>query len=80
MPPETTLKITQRRSGYGQSLSRRETLRSLGLGGHRLDSGSLAAQPEHRVDGEAAQLRDLLRAAQVLEARDRRLDEVDRVL
>ena len=32
MPPEATLKITQRRSGSGQSRSRRETLRSLGLG------------------------------------------------
>jgi large subunit ribosomal protein L30 len=32
VPPEATLKITQRRSGSGQTRSRRETLRSLGLG------------------------------------------------
>jgi large subunit ribosomal protein L30 len=32
VPPEATLKITQRRSGSHEIRSRRETLRSLGLG------------------------------------------------
>ena len=54
----------------------------LGLGARdRLGGGLLAgAQPEHLVDRQAAQLRDLLGAAQALQAGDRRLDEVDRVL
>jgi hypothetical protein len=42
--------------------------------------GGPAGEAEHRVDRDAAQLRDLLGLAQVLQRRDRRLDEVDRVL
>ena len=47
-------------------------------------SASLAGlgvgEAEHRVDRQAAQLRDLLGLAQLLQRVDRRLDEVDRVL
>ena len=63
------------------------------LGGRRLGAGASASasgasstiftpsrQAEHGVDRQAAQLRDLLRLAQVLQPGDRRLDEVDRVL
>ena len=39
-----------------------------------------AAQAEHAVDRQATQRRDLLGAAQALQAGDRRLHEVDRVL
>src|SRR3954466_9285021 len=46
----------------------------------RRGGGAVAPQPEDLVDRQAAQLGDLVRRAQGLEALDRRLDEVDRVL
>lgn len=56
MPPEATLKITQRRSGSGQTRSRRETLRSLGL-------GRIGRSVERR---DGPELRGMIRAVQHL--------------
>jgi len=56
VPPEATLKITQRRSGNGQTRSRRETLRSLGLG--------VIGRSVERKDGPV--LRGMIRSVQHL--------------
>ena len=67
MPAKAKLKITQRRSGTGETRSRRETLRSLGLG----TIGRTVERPD------APEVRGMIRSVQhlvVVEGNEERRD------